>query len=761
MNERPRYDETVDHQPSGASVLLSLTASLPEVPRVHLRDPLTDGITPVNLPDSSEMTELKGAPNSARRLHLLGEIARGGMGAILKARDVDLGRDLVVKVLLEAHQGRPEMVQRFIEEAQISGQLQHPGIAPVHELGMFPDGRPYFTMKLVKGQTLSALLRARKDEMEDRPRFLGIFAQMCQTLAYAHARGVIHRDLKPSNVMVGAYGEVQVMDWGLAKVLMEGGVADEVRSRQREREMNISVIRTARSQESDSSEAGSHTLAGTLLGTPAYMAPEQARGDLEMIDERADVFGLGAILCETLTGKPPYTGKEAEIQYKARTGKLDDAFGRLDSCGADAELIALTKRCLAAEPWDRLRHAGEVAEQVTAYQNAVAERLRQAELAKAAEEARVIEARATAAQERKARRMTVALAATVFVVLSLGGGFGLWLHDQYLARKLAEKQKEVDAHLRFGAANILSAPSLASDEFQKVIELDPKNVEAYHNLGVALWKQGKLDEAIAACRTAIELSPLYPVAHDTLASILRDHGQPDAAIAEHRKAIELAPKIAESHSSLGYTLYTLGRLEEAAGAYREAKELGGSADSQKQLRRCQRLLTLGERLQAAIRGEQQPADAELRLDLADLCYHLKRYARCVRLYADAFAADGKLADDMKALHRYNAACNAALAGCGRGIDANNINDKERARLRQQALDWLRADLAAYGKLLEGGKTANRFQVQQQLQHWRLDTDLVGVRDAKELANLPAAERQAWEKLWTDVATMLKRWHETI
>src|SRR5207245_10308770 len=127
---------------------------------------------------------------------------------------------------------------------QIAGQLQHPGIAPVYELGQFPDKRPYFTMKLVKGKTLAALLAARKDPAEDRARFVGVFAQVCQTLAYAHARGVIHRDLKPRHVMVGSFGEVQVMDWGLAKVLAQGGVADEEKAQQHQ---TVSVIRTQRS----------------------------------------------------------------------------------------------------------------------------------------------------------------------------------------------------------------------------------------------------------------------------------------------------------------------------------------------------------------------------------------------------------------------------------------------------------------------------------------------------------------------------------
>ena len=233
---------------------------------------------------------------------LEGEIARGGMGAILKGRDLDLGRELAIKVLLEPHRGNPQVVRRFVEEAQIGGQLQHPGVVPVYELGTLPDRRPYFAMKLVKGRTLAALLGERTGPAQDLPRFLGIFEQVCQTMAYAHARGVVHRDLKPSNVMVGTFGEVQVMDWGLAKVLAQGGIADEAAGGR------TAVITTVRSGPAGS---GDESQAGSVLGTPAYMAPEQARGEVERIDERADVFGLGAILCEILTGRPPYVGSTA------------------------------------------------------------------------------------------------------------------------------------------------------------------------------------------------------------------------------------------------------------------------------------------------------------------------------------------------------------------------------------------------------------------------------------------------------------------
>ena len=291
-------------------------------------------------------------------LELLEEIARGGMGAILRGYDAAIGRDVAVKVLLEDHRGRPEAARRFLEEARIAGRLQHPGVVPVYALGRTPDGRPYFAMKLIKGRTLTALLAERPDPAADRTRFLAIFEQVCQTLAYAHSRDVIHRDLKPSNVMVGAYGEVQVMDWGLAKVLTPGS-ADNQASRERQRPEGISVIQTPRVEDPDSGEAGTETRAGSVLGTPAYMAPEQARGEVEDVDRRADVFGLGAILCEVLTGKPPFPGPGAAALKKARRGDLEEAFVRLDGCGADAELIGLTKRCLSADPAGRPADAGK------------------------------------------------------------------------------------------------------------------------------------------------------------------------------------------------------------------------------------------------------------------------------------------------------------------------------------------------------------------------------------------------------------------
>ena len=411
---------------SAPGALARLAETLADIPRVHLRDtePFT-GPGPVVRPSSAEMPD---PSDRLARLQLLGEVARGGMGVIIKGRDSDLGRDLAVKVLLEQHREKPDLIRRFVEEAQISGQLQHPGVVPVYELGTLADHRPYFAMKLVKGRTLAVLLAERAGPAEDQPRLLGIFEQVCLTMAYAHVRGVIHRDLKPSNIMVGSFGEVQVMDWGLAKVLPQGGVADDEEAGRIRHETVIQTGRTG--TDAELSQAGS------VMGTPAYMPPEQASGDLDRLDERADVFALGSILCEVLTGQPAFTGRTVgEIHRKAARGDLTDAFGRLDACGADAELAGLARECLACEPEDRPRNAGAVTERLTAYLAGVQERLRTAELARVEAQARAEEeakrriladalaqkAEAHAVEEGRRRRLQVGLAASVLALTTVGG----------------------------------------------------------------------------------------------------------------------------------------------------------------------------------------------------------------------------------------------------------------------------------------------------------------------------------------------------
>lgn len=325
-------------------------------------------------------------PHRVGRYVLLGEIARGGMGVVLRAHDPELGRALAIKVLLDDHQNNPALLRRFIEEAQIAGQLQHPGIVPIHELAYTDEDRPFFTMRLVEGQTLATLLARRSTPADNLPRFLSVFLQICQTLAYAHDRKVIHRDLKPSNIMVGNFGEVQVMDWGLAKIIgtpeQNGPPA----------QANPGTVRT--------DTVGDQTQVGLVLGTPDYMAPEQARGGIDL-DERCDVFGLGAILCEILSGHPPFLAPFSEVSLEmAARGDLRGALSRLQQSEADPELISLAQDCLAPAPAERPPSAGAVAERVMVIEETWRQRLREAELERAAAAARF-------RADRRVRRLRV------------------------------------------------------------------------------------------------------------------------------------------------------------------------------------------------------------------------------------------------------------------------------------------------------------------------------------------------------------------
>jgi serine/threonine protein kinase/formylglycine-generating enzyme required for sulfatase activity len=313
------------------------------------------------------------APAKAR--YSIGEeIARGGMGAIYRAWDQDLRRSLAMKVMLQhtlrKSSENSSRLARFLEEAQITGQLDHPGIVPVHELGMDEKGQVYFTMRLVRGENLRAIFERVHSETEAEwtlGRALGVIVRVCETLAFAHRKGVIHRDLKPSNIMVGRFGETYVMDWGLAKVV---GHADLHDLRPRSETPSMSAVRTERSSDPESSDAPLITMDGDIVGTPSYMSPEQASGRVEEIDTRSDVYSVGAMLYHLLTNQRPYMRKDERasaytILNAVRTGPPTPI--EKIKPETPAELLAICEKAMHRDPKQRYQDVLAMAEDLRAF----------------------------------------------------------------------------------------------------------------------------------------------------------------------------------------------------------------------------------------------------------------------------------------------------------------------------------------------------------------------------------------------------------
>jgi serine/threonine protein kinase/Flp pilus assembly protein TadD len=558
-----------------------------------------DTITPV--PPSSDLPRVPG-------YEVEGVLGCGGMGVVYRATGSTLGREVAVKVLSDRFALDSCATRRFIDEARITAQLQHPGIPPVHDLGTLPDGRPFLAMKLIKGQTLDALLASRPEPSAERGRFVAVFEQLCQAVAYAHAHGVIHRDLKPANVMVGAFGEVQVMDWGLAKVL--GAWLGE---RTDPEQKAATAVRIPR--ESDDPL----TLAGSVLGTPAFMAPEQAAGAVATIDRRSDVFGLGAVLAVVLTGRPPFVADTQEsTRLKAAQGDVGECFARLGASGADPDLVALCQRCLAPRPEDRPADAGEVAKAVAALRAAAEERARRAELER-------VEALARAAEQRRRRRLLLAASGIIALVLLAGLSVSLWqtrrarqaLADEQKARQqafaalesitsdLVERKfaqgamltEEDRAFLRGIIAQLEAFAAIKGDD------IDSRVVRAAGRLrvGTMRYRLGELKEAERDYDQAVSLHkqlaadfPNQPEVRQRLASshnnrglLLRDTGRLPEAEKDLDQALSLQKQLAAdfpsrpefrrelagSHSNRGVLLRGTGRLPQAEKDYGQAVSL--------------------------------------------------------------------------------------------------------------------------------------------------------------------------------------------
>jgi serine/threonine protein kinase/Flp pilus assembly protein TadD len=316
--------------------------------------------------------------------------------------------------------------------------------------------------------------------------------------------------------------------------------------------------------------------------------------------------------------------------------------------------------------------------------------------------------------------------------------------------------------LNWQLGNVLLArkkPGEAVGFYRAALAVRPESSAVYHSLGLALKGQGRWDQAIDVYRKAIELDPRSAALRVNLGMALHVNGRLEDAVTEYRKAVELDPSGAPAHEALGGALLQQGRFAEARAATRRWLDLLSPDDPLRPLARerlglLERLPGLDARLAAVLDGKVHPVGATEQRDLAALCRDYKRrYAAAARLYAGAFAAEPKLADDLSTRDRYNAARAAALAGGGQGNDAGELDGRERARLRRQALDWLRADHAAWAKRSDGGQAEDRALAARMLRLWQQDADLAGIRD-EALDDLAEDERREWRKLWADVEALI-------
>ena len=489
------------------------------------------------------------------------EIAHGGMGAIHRVLDADIGRK-VAKKILRAEEVSSEQVIRFIEEAQVTGQLEHPNIVPVHEIGMDRDERAYFTMKLVKGRSLEEILEDQKsvgereygsmgEKTPTRPHahtpipslseLLSVFLKVCDAMAFAHSRGVIHRDLKPANIMVGEFGEVLVMDWGLAKVV---GVPDRV---------SPDVVHSVRSEQ----DVGS-TREGEVQGTLPYMPPEQAEGALEKMGPRSDVYSLGAILYQMLCLVPPVQGKTfTELLVKIADGKIDVPERRSPDREIPRELSAIAMKALSTKIEDRYQSVTELAGDVRLH----------------------LEGRAVSAKDDSLLEALVKLVRRnkeIFATAAIAAGLLLWLGVYSFTRIVAEKDAALrarqDAESAQDRAELNAKAAIEernrAEESQEAAESAKAELlrsamavsKQFSEQALELVDQGRIQEAEARASDALEICRTAPYGWYAKAMAAQADRRHPEALQLFETALQHDPTHADSRLARTRSQAELGRL---------------------------------------------------------------------------------------------------------------------------------------------------------------------------------------------------------
>ena len=470
-----------------------------------------------------------------RKYEIGGLVAEGGMGAILNAYEATTGRTVAMKVVLSNPQ--PSALMRFIKEAQITSQLEHPNIVPLHELGIDEQDQVFYTMKMVQGITLKRILEIiAHGTSAERAKYslrqlLTIFQKVCDAIGFAHSRGVVHRDLKPDNIMIGEYGEVLAMDWGLAKILGDSDLAD----------------RFVSSDAGDSRDtSGSATMAGAILGTPQYMPPEQARGEVDAQDQRSDIYSLGAILYQILALRAPVSGDSAaetiENVCAGRIAPLRASAGH-DHWPIPASLAAVAMKALAMNPADRYSSVQELQADIAAFQSGFATEAEHAGLLK---QLVLLVGR----HKREAAILAVGIVALLGIATFAFARVTRERSAARNARKIAETERsraqDARAHTVAERARAESEKNRASAALADLRKAAP----AFQGQAATLIEEQKFDEALEKNRMAIQLTPDDADRHLFRAHTLQAMQRLPGAIESYRRVIELRPGDAAAKSNL-------------------------------------------------------------------------------------------------------------------------------------------------------------------------------------------------------------------